>query len=164
MRRCDGEGTLTALERGQLSVMRVHALMFGAAALAVALGVEAILHTQFELATGLVIAPVLILLAYPLLVGPVRGYRAWGYRMDADELQIAQGIWMRTETVVPLARVQHIDVSQGPIERVFGVCRLVLHTAGTMNSRVVLPGLSRATAEAARDEIRLRIREGEPRE
>jgi uncharacterized protein len=81
--------------------------------------------------------------------------------MEAEELHIAQGVWTRIETVVPLARVQHIDVSQGPIERGFGVCRLVLHTAGTMNSRVVLPGLARATAERMRDEIRARIRTGE---
>jgi uncharacterized protein len=60
---------------------------------------------------------------------------------------------------VPLERVQHIDISQGPLERGFGVCRLLVHTAGTMHSRVVLPGLARATAERMRDEIRARIRQ-----
>ncbi|GAA3718661.1 hypothetical protein GCM10022268_28690 [Sphingomonas cynarae] len=60
--------------------------------------------------------------------------------------------------MVPLSRVQHIDVSQGPVERAFGVARLILHTAGTSHAVVVLPGLSRVKAEELRDSIRVRIR------
>ena len=145
------------LERGQLWVMRIHALAVGALALAAGLLGEAILRDNVDLPPGIVTIPLLVLLLYPILVAPGRRYRAWGYAMDADELRIARGVWTRIETIVPLARVQHVDVSQGPIERTFGVCRLVLHTAGTMHSRVVLPGLARATAEALRDEVRGRI-------
>ena len=145
------------LERGQLWVMRIHALAVGALALAAGLLGEAIVRDNVDLPPGIVTIPLLVLLLYPILVAPGRRYRAWGYAMDADELRIARGVWTRIETIVPLARVQHVDVSQGPIERTFGVCRLVLHTAGTMHSRVLLPGLARATAEALRDEVRGRI-------
>ena len=145
------------LERGQLWVMRIHALAVGALALAAGLLGEAIVRDNVDLPPGIVTIPLLVLLLYPILVAPGRRYRAWGYAMDADELRIARGVWTRIETIVPLVRVQHIDVSQGPIERAFGVCRLVLHTAGTMHSRVVLPGLARASAEALRDEVRGRI-------
>ena len=145
------------LERGQLWVMRIHALAVGALALAAGLLGEAIVRDNVDLPPGIVTIPLLVLLLYPVLVAPGRRYRAWGYAMDADELRIARGVWTRIETIVPLARVQHVDVSQGPIERTFGVCRLVLHTAGTMHSRVVLPGLARASAEALRDEVRGRI-------
>ena len=145
------------LERGQLWVMHIHALTIGALALAAGLLGEAIVRDNVDLPPGIVTIPLLVLLLYPVLVAPGRRYRAWGYAMDADELRIARGVWTRIETIVPLARVQHVDVSQGPIERTFGVCRLVLHTAGTMHSRVVLPGLARATAEALRDEVRGRI-------
>ena len=66
--------------------------------------------------------------------------------------------WLtREHTIVPLSRVQHIDVSQGPIERSAGVATLSLHTAGTENSLVVLPGISRQRAEEIRDAIRGRI-------
>ena len=145
------------LERGQLWVMHIHALTIGALALAAGLLGEAIVRDNVDLPPGIVTIPLLVLLLYPILVAPGRRYRAWGYAMDADELRIARGVWTRIETIVPLARVKHVDVSQGPIERTFGVCRLVLHTAGTMHSRVVLPGLARATAEALRDEVRGRI-------
>ena len=150
---------MTALEPGQLSVMRIHALMLGAFLLLASLVAESVLRTAIDLPPGSLPAAVLLLAAYPLAVAPGRRYRAWGYRIDAEELHIAYGVWTLVQTVVPLARVQHIDVSQGPIERSFGVCRLVLHTAGTMHSRVVLPGLRRETAEAIRDEVRARIRQ-----
>lgn len=150
---------MTALEPGQLRVMRIHALLAGALLLVVALVAETVLRVAVDLPPGVIVIPVLLLAAYPAAVAPGRRYRAWGYRFDVEELHIAHGVWTRIETVVPLARVQHIDVSQGPIERRYGVSRLVLHTAGTLNSRVVLPGLARETAERLRDEVRARIRE-----
>lgn len=153
---------MTPLERGQLGVMRlaatISALVLGTAA-AVALSV---VRTRVPLPPlGLLLSPLLLLFAYTILIAPARRYRAWGYRLADDELRVAYGVWTRVETHVPLARVQHVDVSQGPIERAFGVCRLILHTAGTANSVVVLPGLARAAAEGIRDEVRARIRQDE---
>lgn len=149
------------VERGLLKVMRIQAL--GTATILLGAGAvgEAVLRDRTGLPTGAILAPLLLLLAYVVVVVPGRRYRALGYRIDEDELHIGRGVWTRTETLVPLARVQHIDVSQGPLERAFGISRLILHTAGTMNSLVVLPGLARGTAEAMRDDIRARIRRDE---
>lgn len=107
---------------------------------------------------GLVLGAGLLTIV-PLLLGPLRRFHSWGYALDDRELQVAHGVLTRMHTTVPLGRVQHIDISQGPVERVWGVCRLVLHTAGTMHSRVQLPGLRRADAEAMRDRIRAQIRD-----
>ncbi|HEV2747465.1 MAG TPA: PH domain-containing protein [Allosphingosinicella sp.] len=142
--------------------MRLRALLAAIVLLAAAALAESIMGETVGLRRGAILAPLLLLLLYGVLIAPGRRYRALGYRIDAVELHIGRGVWTRVETIVPLARVQHIDVSQGPLERAFGICRLVLHTAGTMNSLVVLPGLARETAEAMRDEIRARIRQDEP--
>lgn len=152
---------MTALERGQLGLMRVHAIFAGLVVLAAAAVGEAILQEEFVFPRGAVALPLLVPILYFVLISTPRRYRAWGYQMDADELQLQRGTWTQTHTIVPLDRVQHIDVSQGPLERMFAVCRLVVHTAGTLHSRVVLPGLSRSTAEQMRDEIRARIRQEE---
>lgn len=93
-----------------------------------------------------------------IFVLPARRYRAWGYDVSEDELHVQNGIWVRIRTIVPFGRVQHIDVSQGPIERRYGVGVLTLHTAGTRSSAVHLPGLEMAQAERMRDEIRGKIR------
>ena len=147
------------LELGQLWVMRIRALVAGVVIAGAATLADFVLQREADFPPFLLLGIVLLLLAYPVLIGPGRRYARWGYAMDGEDLRIAHGVWTRTETLVPLGRVQHLDVSQGPLERGFGVCRLVVHTAGTMHSRVVLPGLARATAEAMRDEIRARLRE-----
>lgn len=149
------------VERGQLWVMRVHAVIPALILLGVARFVEWRLQEEIGLPWGAILWPLLVLAILVVIVAPARRYKALGYQLDDQELQVARGVLVRTETMVPLNRVQHIDVSQGPVERAFKVSRLVLHTAGTMNSLVVLPGLARETAEAMRDSIRARIRQGE---
>ena len=47
--------------------------------------------------------------------------------------------------------MQHTDVSQGPLERRFGLATLVVHTAGTAHASVELPGLQHAVAIEVRD-------------
>jgi uncharacterized protein len=103
---------------------------------------------------------VLAVAAPNVLILSDRRYRAWGYALTDEEIHVARGLWTRTHTIIPLARVEHIDVAQGPLQRRHGIGTLVLHTAGTANSSVSLPGLELAEAERLRDEVRGRIREG----
>ena len=58
----------------------------------------------------------------------------------------------------PFVRVQHIDVTRGPFDKMFGTATLVVHTAGTHNSIVTLPGLSPERAAEIREAIRSEIR------
>jgi uncharacterized protein len=60
--------------------------------------------------------------------------------------------------VVPFGRVQHIDVHQGPIDRFFGIATLTLHTAGSHNASVNLPGLGADLARTMREDIRSHIK------
>ncbi|MGE0178596.1 MAG: PH domain-containing protein [Sphingomonas sp.] len=108
---------------------------------------------------GLIPAAVALAGLAATLVIPGRRYRAWGYREEEDELHVRHGLLVRVQTAVPFARVQHIDVAQGPIERRFGLARLILYTAGTRGALVPLPGLAREAAERMRDRIRAKIRE-----
>ena len=85
-----------------------------------------------------------------------RRYAAWRYALDPDALVLVRGVLTRVETVVPVARVQHLDVWQGLIEREHGLARLVVHTAGTHDASVTLPGLALAEAETLRDTLRRR--------
>lgn len=149
---------LQPLERGQLGVMLARSVLLSLALLAAASIPAAATSEETGIPAPAMLGALAALLVYPALIGPFRRYRAWGYRLDAEELLLRHGLWTHVETSVPLRRVQHLDVAQGPLERAFGVTRLVLHTAGTASSQVVLPGLSRSTAEGIRDEIRSQIR------
>lgn len=150
---------LTPMDRGLLRLMQVRGAMAGLFLLAAAAVGEVFVDRAAPVPTGLLVGAALVILLYLAVIAPPRRYRAWGYGIDGEELRVRRGVWTRVQTIVPLDHVQHIDVSQGPLERAFGVCSLVLHTAGTLHSQIVLPGLARATAEGIRDEIRSRIRE-----
>ena len=84
-------------------------------------------------------------------------HRFWWYRLTDEELVLERGIINRILTIVPLRRVQHIDVSQDLIEREYELGKLIVHTAGTRSSEVVLPGLPFERAEALRDRIKAYI-------
>jgi uncharacterized protein len=84
---------------------------------------------------------------------PAVHFRHVSYRVDADGIEIRSGVWWRTVMSVPRSRVQHIDVSQGPMERHYGLGRLVLYTAGTDHSRVELVGLEHGVALALRHHL-----------
>lgn len=154
---------LTSLDPRQRAVIRIHMVLAGAVPTALlAIGDTVadslLLQWPYGIATGIALFIYLV-----AIVGlPGRRWRRWGYHMGADAIRIASGWLVRRETIVPFVRVQHIDVSRGPLERAFGVARLTLHTAGSYNSTVALPGLALADAERIREEIRAHIREDLP--
>lgn len=88
------------------------------------------------------------------LVWPYLRYRAWGFALHPEELYTEHGVLNHVRTVVPLRRIQHVDVSQDLVEREFALGRLVVHTAGSRSSDVVVPGLPLTEAERIRDEIK----------
>lgn len=149
--------SLQPLERAYLRVLRIRSAITWLGLATMAAVADAILNWRTAIPFGVSVVPIVAsgVLAVVVLV-PGR-WRRWGYAFTETELHVAQGWLTQTHTVVPVARVQHIDVSQGPIERGAGVATLILHTAGTEGSLVRLPGISRQRAEDIRDAIRGRI-------
>lgn len=80
-------------------------------------------------------------------------YRYFSYGMDTYGLYINKGVFWRRKIIVPLNRVQHTDVVQGPIERRYDLAELVVHTAGTRNASVKLPGILHKDAEQLRESL-----------
>jgi membrane protein YdbS with pleckstrin-like domain len=84
---------------------------------------------------------------------PPASWRRASWRLDARGLEIRRGVVWREVVNVPRSRVQHTDVSQGPLERRFGLATLVVHTAGTELAAIQLPGLEHGTAMTIRDHL-----------
>ncbi len=127
--------------------------------LLVAVVAEIALRLQLGVEPGMVLIPVILFAALIVFILPGRIYRRWGYDMGDEQLRILRGFLWRTDTIVPFNRIQHIDVAQGPLQRLFGLSTLIVHTAGTHNSIVTLPGLATANAEEMRDTIKDHIRQ-----
>jgi membrane protein YdbS with pleckstrin-like domain len=149
--------TLSRAEPGYRHILRIHSLIFW-----LPLAIGAVVADQLLLATTpfhnipSIIVPLVALLAVIFI--PHRRWGRLGYALHPKLLQVVRGWLFHVDTVVPLVRVQHIDVTRGPLDKVFGTATLVVHTAGTHNSIVTLPGLAPDKASAIRDEIRQHIR------
>lgn len=84
---------------------------------------------------------------------PPLEYRHARYRIDEELVEIERGVIFRTSIAVPRSRVQHLDVSQGPLMRRHGLGQLSIYTAGTEYSLVALPGLAYDVAQSLRDRL-----------
>lgn len=149
---------LIALDPRYRHVIRIMTALMVLPAMAAAFGVELALVTKGLIEHGAILAPVLALGAFIIVFLPQRKWKRWGYSDSDEQLRVARGWLFRTDTIVPFKRIQHIDLGEGPVERLFGLASLTVHTAGTHNSIVTLPGLARDRAEAMRDAMRLHIR------
>ena len=84
---------------------------------------------------------------------PEISYQYKFYRVDPQGIEIRRGVLWRRTIVVPKSRVQHTDVSQGPLQRRYALGTLVIYTAGTDHAKVDLSGLSHARAMRIRDHL-----------
>ena len=144
-------------EKGYLNVLRVRALMTWLPLLAGALALDRLVLAD-RLGAGLLPLFIGILAAVGTIVAPRRIFRRLGWRTGGEQLQFVRGWLFHVDTIVPFVRVQHIDVSRSPLDKMFGTATLVAHTAGTHNNVVVVPGLAPERADALRSMIRATIR------
>jgi membrane protein YdbS with pleckstrin-like domain len=86
-------------------------------------------------------------------VWPEVAFRHTSYLVDHRGIEIRRGVFWRRIINIPRSRVQHTDVSQGPLERTHELGTLVIYTAGTDHARVDLPGLTHTTALRIREHL-----------
>ncbi|MEO0602311.1 MAG: PH domain-containing protein [Myxococcota bacterium] len=84
---------------------------------------------------------------------PWLSWSRWGYRQGEEELLIRRGVLFRSITAIPIERIQHVDVRQGPIEQWFDIARVHIYTASGLGSDGVVPGLLRPVADQLRDRL-----------
>lgn len=121
-----------------------------------ALGLLAIVvaATVFALPLLVTVALLVVLLSVCavawLLIG--RNVRFWAYAEREEDLYIKHGALFRELVAVPYGRMQYVDVTAGPLEQLFKVSTVHLHTASPGTSARI-PGLPREEAARLRDRL-----------
>jgi membrane protein YdbS with pleckstrin-like domain len=82
----------------------------------------------------------------------IRSVRAWGYAERDEDLLVRHGLFVRRLSIVPYARMQFVDVTAGPVERLLGLATVTLHTAAAASDARV-PGLPGPEAARLRDRL-----------
>jgi len=154
----DDDGELTKLHPNYKLAMRVGAIFAALFLMVVAFIVEEALRDNLDIPTGTIILPALLFSLFLVIRIPAARFNARGYQISRDRLRVVRGIMWHSDTVVPFGRVQHIDVDQGPVERALNLATMTLHTAGSHNASVSLPGLGHELAVEMREAIRAHIK------
>ena len=156
------DDVMSPLDPRWITVQRIHGGIFSLVlSIPSFVGVIILWVASQRLLLGALLLPLWALvmgaLAWHTQRWPAIAYRFSSYRIDEDGLEIRRGVYWRSIISIPRSRVQHSDVSQGPLERRYGLGTLVVHTAGTQHSQVQLSGLDFDVARS----IRARLLPGE---
>lgn len=97
---------------------------------------------------------VLVIALWVLLLIP-RQVNAIGYAERNEDLLLRRGILFHRIMVVPYGRMQYVDVTMGPVERILGISSIHLHTASP-GTNAVLTGIPAAEADRLREQLSAR--------
>jgi membrane protein YdbS with pleckstrin-like domain len=118
-------------------------------ALGITIGITWISRQEYTpgafLATVYIICGVLVLWRLlAMIFYPEIEYRQWFYSISEDRVEVRHGIFFIKNSIIPIIRIQHVTIEQGPIYRRFGLYNVVISLASG-NFHIV--GLRQETAE-----------------
>lgn len=131
--------------------------LIGSILLLVILGVPEVFLTMSEeawpLPPGLIAGTVFILFCGfgQWMVG--KSYEAFRYQLGEDDLAVAKGVFWRSWKFINRNRVQHVDVTSGPIGRALGLVQVSIYVGGMSSHVVSIPGLSSVNGQLLRNRL-----------
>lgn len=120
------------------SYVRMRSTLAGAVAVIVAATTVALVAASTSVWVALVGT---VVLALVILVGVLHRVEVahMGFLVRTHDLSFRRGVITRSVATVPFARVQHVSIARGPIDRQYGLASLQLRTAG---GQLAIPGLA----------------------
>lgn len=87
-------------------------------------------------------------------------FRSLEYRIEDDAITGKKGVFWKKTSTVPYVKITNIDITQGPLQRLFGIGKIHCQTAGfsgTQGARaeLVLQGIR--DLDATKDQIQARF-------
>jgi len=142
------------LERSYLKVSMILASLFSLVFLAAAGFAIYTIHDEGKPQIFIyIIVAVYLLIAGLLLFLSYKGYFMKAYALRQNDIIYKSGYIWRSRIVIPFNRVQHCEINNGPIDRMFGLSSLKLYTAGGSSSDLTIPGLNPQMAQDLKDFI-----------
>ena len=137
------------IQRSYLIVLLVRRLLFFIVAGLIAFGtLLSSLTSLLTFATTLILPLVVLSLLIVLVVlFSYQSVRHQGYLLRDKDVSHKRGWINQTFTTVPFNRIQHVEVTQGLIERWLNLASLKIYTAGGNSSDLSIPGVTKDSAE-----------------
>lgn len=75
-----------------------------------------------------------------LLILSVWSLRYWGYALREQDILYRSGIFTKSIKIIPFKQIQHVDIKEGAVSRLFNLSSIELHTAGA-GEGLKVPGI-----------------------
>lgn len=144
-------GPLRSLDPKAVTLWRVESAGWGLGLIALAVLVEVL--SDFPFRDGILTIPMAIAVIAAIVVVPPIRHQAWRFALREDHIYLRHGVLFRTTSIVPYARIQHVDTRHGPLDRWLGLASLVIFTAGTRGAIITIPALPAEESEQLRDHL-----------
>lgn len=113
-------------------------------------------HWVFWLLWGFVVLVFLVRWCWlPLQVRRTR------FLLRTQDFLLQSGVLWRKAVLIPLHRVQHVSISQGPLQKRFGLATLKVFTAGGLDAEAALADIEYQLAQALSEQLSQLIPRGE---
>jgi len=133
--------TFNRLDRKYLKIMFIRIIIFFFLTSGILI---AILFLAEEIPTRLVsilAGSAIILITVISYIVSVLGFPRKGYLVREQDISFQRGIITYKLTTVPFNRIQHVEVNQGIMAKIFKLSSVKLYTAGGSASDLSIPGL-----------------------
>ncbi|MDO8952111.1 MAG: PH domain-containing protein [Draconibacterium sp.] len=93
-----------------------------------------------------IISGIVVLIAYSITIS-ILGFPKKGYLLREKDVSYKSGLITYKQISVPFNRVQHVEVSQGVLDKIFDLSSVKIYTAGGSASDLSIPGLTFTDAQ-----------------
>lgn len=99
-----------------------------------------------------------------VLINSFLSYWFFRFQIVENELRIKKGYLKKIRLSIPLERIQTVNIKQNIIQKVLNLVSVEIDTAGANKQEVKMIAVTRAMAEALREEVRLYSKMSEEKE
>ncbi len=123
-----------ALDKKGITVMRINAIITGLITLVIlGIGIYFIyplLKETFHFVIFYIIVGIIIILVFlDIFLFPRLRYNRYSYLIDKDRIEVKKGLFFITTSIILIKRIQKVELSTGPIDRLFNLSNVTIYTA-----------------------------------
>lgn len=101
-----------------------------------------------------IIFAIVVLSILSLFISPKFRYERYRYCITEDSIDVMKGFIFTERSIVPIERLHKLSVEKGPIDRIFGLAKVLVTTAGGV---VTIDFLEDEKAEFISDSLKKKI-------
>jgi hypothetical protein len=153
--------SFNTLDKDYLKILLIRTVLF--ALVSIGAFVAFLLYSEEEQPTFIlviIITAIVLLITYSTVI-TVLGFSRKGYLVRENDVSFKKGLIAYKQTSVPFNRIQHVEVNQGILAKIFKLSSVKIYTAGGTSSDLSIPGLPVETAHKLKAFLSEKISEHE---